>query len=48
LGIGHEHQSIEGGRRYGALADLGPASSTEAIDEARREMWANAGKADDE
>jgi hypothetical protein len=30
------------------LADLGPASSTEAIDEARRDMWANVGKGDDD
>ena len=26
---------------YGALADLGPAPSSEDIDEIRREMWAN-------
>ncbi|HEX5084996.1 MAG TPA: hypothetical protein VFY40_23400 [Blastocatellia bacterium] len=26
---------------YGALSDLGPAPSSEDIDEIRREMWAN-------
>lgn len=26
---------------YGALADLGPAPSSEDIDEIRREMWSN-------
>lgn len=26
---------------YGALADLGPAPSSEDFDEIRREMWAN-------